>query len=562
MKSLPWITKLCYGVGHIFNDLCASMWFSYLLIFYEKVLEFDPITAGLVLLVGQIADGLSTPVVGIFSDKENKIPICARYGRRKVWHLMGTLLVAVSFPFIFNDCLGCNGFSKWHQFAYYVLFVCVFQFGWACVQISHLALIPELTTKKHQRTELNSIRYAFTVLSNLSVFAVTFLELKMGSTTDDVNQRIDRNVNCTLTSDDDIIDYHKVEMEPVKKPCYLQTIGPEDVRKFNNVALICVCVGLIFSTIFHFGVREGSFNNSKTQEEVAMKKKSDPAEEEEEDEEKEEEEEAGEEEEDEEKEVLKEESLVAVVGTNTSLRRMRKRDWFKEAPFYQIAFLYMVTRLYVNIYQVYIPLYLQETLNLNETFIATVPFAMFFAGFLSSLLMKNINKKIGRKCSYALGCIVGLSGCLWVWFGEGRYFTQWGIFIVAALLGMGGSTLLITSLSFTADLIGNNVEGAAFVYGAMSLADKFSNGIIIMLIQDFNPDEPWYYRSIISLVCGSACLLGILVTISLIKSKIGRKALSQIEPMLQNKKDVKSFRRDRRHLSTSSSSRSRDETVA
>ena len=29
--------KLCYGVGHVFNDLCASMWFSYLLIFFEKV---------------------------------------------------------------------------------------------------------------------------------------------------------------------------------------------------------------------------------------------------------------------------------------------------------------------------------------------------------------------------------------------------------------------------------------------------------------------------------------------------------------------------------------------
>ena len=30
--------KFCYGVGHVFNDLCASMWFSYLLIFFEKVI--------------------------------------------------------------------------------------------------------------------------------------------------------------------------------------------------------------------------------------------------------------------------------------------------------------------------------------------------------------------------------------------------------------------------------------------------------------------------------------------------------------------------------------------
>lgn len=51
----------------------------------------------------------------------------------------------------------------------------------------------------------------------------------------------------------------------------------------------------------------------------------------------------------------------------------------------------------VSLKKVYIPLYVQETLKLSETFIATVPFAMYLAGFLGSLVMKEINKKIGRK---------------------------------------------------------------------------------------------------------------------------------------------------------------------
>jgi len=29
--------KLSYGVGHVLNDLCASMWFSYLLVFLHEV---------------------------------------------------------------------------------------------------------------------------------------------------------------------------------------------------------------------------------------------------------------------------------------------------------------------------------------------------------------------------------------------------------------------------------------------------------------------------------------------------------------------------------------------
>ena len=30
-----------------------------------------------------------------------------RYGRRKSWHLVGTICVLTSFPFLFMACLGC-----------------------------------------------------------------------------------------------------------------------------------------------------------------------------------------------------------------------------------------------------------------------------------------------------------------------------------------------------------------------------------------------------------------------------------------------------------------------
>ncbi|KAK3872749.1 hypothetical protein Pcinc_022184 [Petrolisthes cinctipes] len=212
---------------------------------------------------------------------------------------------------------------------------------------------------------------------------------------------------------------------------------------------------------------------------------------------------------------------------------MRKLDWFKELPFYQIAVLYMATRLYVNLYQVYIPLYVQETLNVDQSYVATVPFAMYLSGFGGSLIMKQINKKIGRKGTFALGCVVGICGCVWVWFGAGSYFSEWGIFLVAALLGIGGSTLLITSLSITADLIGHNVEGGAFVYGFMSLVDKVSNGVLIMIIQTKDPSEGWYYRSVITYACGSACVLGIGVVLTLINTRVGQRRKGKLSPVME-----------------------------
>ena len=48
--------------------------------------------------------------------------------------------------------------------------------------------------------------------------------------------------------------------------------------------------------------------------------------------------------------------------------------------------------------------------------------------------------------------------------------------MIAVLVGFGGSAMLITSLSITAELVGNNVESSAFIYGAMSFTDKLSTG--------------------------------------------------------------------------------------
>ena len=37
MSELSLGQKLGYGLGHVLNDLCASMWFTYLLLFFHQV---------------------------------------------------------------------------------------------------------------------------------------------------------------------------------------------------------------------------------------------------------------------------------------------------------------------------------------------------------------------------------------------------------------------------------------------------------------------------------------------------------------------------------------------
>uniref|UniRef100_A0A0K0D5M3 Major facilitator superfamily domain-containing protein 12 n=1 Tax=Angiostrongylus cantonensis TaxID=6313 RepID=A0A0K0D5M3_ANGCA len=217
--DLEWRKKFGYGIGHFYNDLCASMWFTYLMIYLEKVLRFRSSQAGLLMLIGQVTDAISTPLVGIASDSNFLPKFFHRVGRRISWHMIGTVCVSLSFPFIFNRCFVCSDSgSDWYKVAWFTPFIMLFQFGWASVQISHLALLPELSSFDSTRTTMNSLRYAFTVIANLSIFTVLawFLSQSAGHT----------------------------------------EIGPYDFTHFRTAGFIVVGSGLVVTLLFYFTIRE------------------------------------------------------------------------------------------------------------------------------------------------------------------------------------------------------------------------------------------------------------------------------------------------------------------
>ncbi|CAH1254145.1 MFSD12 [Branchiostoma lanceolatum] len=457
-RTLPRSRRFTYGVGHVLNDLCASMWFSYLLVYFHKVVNFSNVLAGQLLMVGQVSDALCTPFVGYESDRTRS---GCGYGRRKIWHLIGTVCVACSFPFIFNLCITCSTSPDWAQFIYYVPFVVIFQFGWASTQISHLALIPDLASSPSLRVELNAIRYAFTVLANVAVYAIAWLLLGL----------------------EDRSNHHD--------------LSPEDADEFRNLAFIAIGIGLFFSFIFHMGTNEPlrphrAESVTEDQPNVQEDEENEP--------------------------IIK----------KTRRRKMSWKCWLKEVQFYQVALLYMCTRLMVNMTQVYMPLYLTDTLNLDKAYIATIPLVTYLSGFLSSFAMKGVNKAVGRKMTFFLGVMCVLFACDWMWMPN----IGLQVYGAAVLLGVGGSTVLVTSLSMTADLIGENLESGAFVYGAMSFTDKLSNGLAVTLVQTLHPcsDEnvccdacQSYYQQVMVYVPGGVGLLALLVLATLIWKPIGIK---------------------------------------
>ena len=59
---------------------------------------------------------------------------------------------------------------------------------------------------------------------------------------------------------------------------------------------------------------------------------------------------------------------------------------------------------------------------------------------------------------------------------DNQSFKSIQIYFIAIMIGSGGAGMLISSLSIIAEMIGQNTQSSAFVYGAISLVDKLSNG--------------------------------------------------------------------------------------
>merc|ERR1712083_405703 len=103
-----------------------------------------------------------------------------------------------------------------------------------------------------------------------------------------------------------------------------------------------------------------------------------------------------------------------------------------------------------------------------------------------------------------------------------------------------GTTLLVASLSLIAELISSNTESSAFVYGAISFADKLANGGCIMLIQYIanKAEDTGYFRDVLASVTGGPALMGALLILTLAPVNVGdrwrdkRQANHETTPLL------------------------------
>lgn len=438
-----------YSIGHVLNDLTATCWFSFLLYYITDIVQLSPSQAGWVMLAGQIADGLATPLVGIFSDKFD-----TRFGRRTPWYFCGTIMVIVCFTLIWQKCTFCESLPnpKACELIYYILLPSLFNIGWASVQVSHMALLPGITLNKKNRDYMVRLRTAFTFISQLVCLSLSLL-----------------------------IFY------------YVQ----DKFLQYSVLTISCVVIGIIASIIFMIYCPETALNKNltkyyeemkdaliykkdedknKTNNSISLKSN-------------------------------KMNSSSFMNKTNNlnydSIEETRTikssemnnevidfKYWLKKPIFYQNIIIYMLVRISINVTTSMLPYYIEQVLGFTKTKYGGTPIEISIVYIIlttgcvfNSLYLQKLFETFGSRLHMMFASFLFVTaGCLPLLFLDKKL--NYPIYFVSFIFGIGFSLGLSNASSLTNDVVGGKGANGAFVYGAYSFADKLSCGIILFIFVD------------------------------------------------------------------------------
>lgn len=170
-----WLTRIAFGFGGTAEGVKNNGFEYFLLLYYSQVLGVSAGLVALALMIALVADAISDPVVGYWSDN-----LRTKIGRRHPFLYASILPVAISYFFVWNPPAALSGDAL---FPWLVALTIIVRLGFTFYEVPANSLAAELTDDYDARTQLMSFRYFFAWVGGLSIqIALLFVFLK--STTD------------------------------------------------------------------------------------------------------------------------------------------------------------------------------------------------------------------------------------------------------------------------------------------------------------------------------------------------------------------------------------------
>ncbi|RMX47407.1 hypothetical protein pdam_00019323 [Pocillopora damicornis] len=123
-----------------------------------EVVELSAADTGLIILIGQIVDALTSIISGYLGDMV-KVPVLSqKIGMRKSWHLKATVFMGIVVPLWGKRCILCSGnHQTWLPTDYYGFLYSLYNMCFSVMEINHLAFITTSAVSVEELTDLSAI---------------------------------------------------------------------------------------------------------------------------------------------------------------------------------------------------------------------------------------------------------------------------------------------------------------------------------------------------------------------------------------------------------------------
>ncbi len=159
-------TRFAFGFGSVAFGLKNNGFDYFLLLFYSQVVGLDARLVGLALTLALIADAISDPLVGYWSDN-----LRSRWGRRHPFMYASAIPVSATFFLLWNPPEGLTQM----QLFWFLLFMAVMIRTFITLyETPSSALVPDMTQDYDQRSSLIGWRYFFGWVGGNSMTVLMF----------------------------------------------------------------------------------------------------------------------------------------------------------------------------------------------------------------------------------------------------------------------------------------------------------------------------------------------------------------------------------------------------
>lgn len=154
-RELKMRNIIAYGSGDIYGGGAFFIIGLLFLIFMTDIVGLPPVLAGTVIMVGEVWDAITDPIMGIISDRTR-----SKFGRRRVYFLWGIIPCGISFMLLWIDISIGGQFVK---FLYYMIMYIIFNGVFTMIMVPYNAMPSEMCDGYKERSRLVGVRMIFSL---------------------------------------------------------------------------------------------------------------------------------------------------------------------------------------------------------------------------------------------------------------------------------------------------------------------------------------------------------------------------------------------------------------